>query len=99
MIRKSGNRFSEKIMHKQNDEVMRAAESAMHEPCNNLLRHWCRLQFFGIVRMAANQYAGLERLDRQRLALEHVVRHLETRPLEALDPAFDRDPVAMGRGD
>src|SRR5882762_11932654 len=74
-------------------------ESAPHESCNNLLRHWRRLQPAGVVRMAADQYAGLEGLDRQRLALEHLVRHLKTRALEAFDPAFDRDPVAMGRGD
>src|SRR4051794_33130816 len=58
-----------------------AAESALHESCNNLLRHWCRLQLVGVIRMAADQYAGLESLDRQRLALEHLVRHLKTRPL------------------
>src|SRR6202043_1008145 len=43
--------------------------------------------------------AGLERLDRQRLALEHLVGHLKTRTLEAFDPAFDSDPVTVGRGD
>src|ERR1700733_12243151 len=49
--------------------------------------------------MMPDQHAGLERLDRQRLALEHLVGHLEARTLETLDPALDRDPVAMGGGD
>src|SRR5947209_1192854 len=49
--------------------------------------------------MAPDQHAGFERLDRQCLALEHLVGDLEAGTLEALDPAFDRDPVAMGGGD
>src|SRR6202047_2552181 len=78
---------------------MRLAESAPHELRNNFLRYGCGFQPCGIVRVTADQHAGLEGLDRQRLALEHLVGHLEARALEALDPAFDRDPVAMGRGD
>src|SRR6266851_9516695 len=78
---------------------MPLAWSAPHELRNNLLRHRCRFQPCGIVRMAPDQHAGLESLDRQRLALEHLVGYLEARTLETLDPAFDRDPVAMGRGD
>src|SRR5712675_615936 len=49
--------------------------------------------------MTTDKHADLERLDRQRLTLVHLVGHLETRTLETLDPALDRDPVAMGRGD
>src|ERR1039458_8674738 len=78
---------------------MRIAESAPLEPRNYLLRHRCRLQPRGLVRVTSDQHAGLERLDRQRLALEHLVDHLEARPPEALDPAFDGDPVAVSRCD
>src|ERR1700722_1243677 len=80
-------------------QVMLFTESAPHEPGNGLLRHGRRFQPCGIVGVAADQHAGLERLDRQRLALEHPVGYLETRTLEAFDPALDGDPVAMGRGD
>ena len=48
--------------------------------------------------MLADQHAGLECLDRQCLALEDIVDYLERGSLEALDPAFDPDPVAVGRG-
>src|SRR5271170_2502787 len=78
---------------------MRVFKSAPHEFCNDLLRHRSRFQLRGVVGMTANQYAGLECLDRERLALEHPVGDLKARTLETLDPAFDRDPVAMGRGD
>src|SRR3984885_15062659 len=80
-------------------QVMLFTDLAPHEPGNDLLRHGRRFQPCGIVGVAADQHAGLERLDRQRLALEHPVGHLETRTLEAFDPALDGDPVAMGRGD
>src|SRR3978361_477044 len=76
---------------------MRRVKSAPREPLDDLLRHRRRFQPRGIVRMLADQYAGLERLDRQRLALEHVVDYLEAGALETLDPAFDPDPVAMVR--
>src|SRR6476469_6236014 len=49
--------------------------------------------------MPSDQHAGLERLDRQRLALEYFMGHFKTRTLETLDPALDGDPVAVGRGD
>src|ERR1700737_136459 len=78
---------------------MRLAESAPHELRNDLLRYNCGFQPCGIVRMTSDQHAGLECLDRQRLALEHLVGHLEAGTLETLDPAFDRDPVTVGRGD
>src|SRR3984885_798500 len=73
--------------------------SALHELRNDLLRHRRGFQLAGIVRVMPDQHAGLERLDRQRLALEHLVGHLEARAFETLDPAFDRYPVAMRRGD
>src|ERR1035438_3607236 len=78
---------------------MRVLKSAPHEFCNDLLRHRSRFQLRGVVGMTADQHAGLERLDRKRLALEHLVGDLKARTLETFDPAFDRDPVAMGRGD
>src|SRR6202162_5045437 len=68
-------------------QVMLFTDLAPHEPGNDLLRHGRRFQPCGIVGVAADQNAGLERLDRQRLALEHLVGHLETRTLEAFDPA------------
>src|SRR5665213_497996 len=73
--------------------------SALHEPCDDFLRHRRRFQPGRVIRVAADQHPGLERLDRQRVGLEHLVGDLEARPLETLDPAFDRYPVAMGRGD
>src|SRR5438105_2876585 len=76
-----------------------ARKSTLHELRNNLLRHRCRFQPRGVVGMTPDQNAGLERLDRQRLALEHLVDDLKARALETFDPAFDGDPVAMGRGD
>src|ERR1700732_2510372 len=78
---------------------MRAPKSAPHEFCDDLLWHRRRFQLRKVIGMTADQHAGLERLDRQRLALERLVGDLEARALEAFDPAFDRDPVAMGRGD
>src|SRR5882757_642469 len=75
---------------------MYSPSSALLEPRDYLLRYGCRFQPVGIVRVTPDQHASLERLDRQRLALEHLVGHLEAGALEALDPAFDRDPVAMG---
>src|SRR3984893_1885368 len=78
---------------------MRAPKSAPHEFCDDLLWHRRRFQLRKVIGMTADQHAGLDRLDRQRLALEHLVGDLEARALEAFDPAFDRDPVAMGRGD
>src|SRR5438309_7680786 len=77
----------------------RITPSAAQEAIDNLLRHRCRFQLRRVVEMTADQHAGLERFDRQRLALEHLVRDLEAGALEALDPAFYRDPVAMGRRD
>src|SRR5882724_1485186 len=78
---------------------MRPAWSAPHELRNDLLRHRRRFQPRRIVRVTSDQHTGFERLDRQRLALEYLVDDFKARALEALDPAFDRDPVAMGRGD
>src|ERR1700738_1265640 len=78
---------------------MRRLKSAPLEPGNDLLRERRGLQPGRIVPVTADQDAGLERLDRQRLALEHKVGHLEAGTLETLDPAFDRDPVAMGGSD
>src|SRR3954469_23898115 len=72
---------------------------ALLEFCDDLLRYGRRFQPAGIVRMAADQHAGLERLDRKTLAFEYVVDHVETRAAPGLDPALDPDPVAMGRGD
>src|ERR1700727_1529431 len=72
--------------------------SSFHEFRNDFLRHRCRLQAGAIVRVMPDQYPRLERLDRKPLTLVDLVGHLETRSLEALNPAFDRDPVAMGRG-
>src|SRR3954451_11351589 len=80
------------------ESAPRGTESAPHESLDDLRRHRRRFELRGVVRMLADQHAGLERLDRQRLALEHVVEHLERGSLETLDPAFDPDPVAMGRG-
>src|ERR1700676_3874039 len=74
-------------------------KSALGEPRNDFRGHGDGLQPSGIVRMASDQNPGLEGLDRQRLALEHLVGDLEARALETLDPALDGDPVAMGRGD
>ena len=54
-----------------------ALKSTIHEAVNDLLRNGCRFQLLGIVGMTADQHAGLERLDRQRVTLEHLVRHLE----------------------
>src|SRR6266852_74128 len=78
---------------------MRLAKSALLEPGNDLFRYGCRFQPRRIVRMTADQHTGFERLDRQSFPLEHLVGHLEARTLETLDPALDRDPVAMGRRD
>src|SRR3984957_9742607 len=75
------------------------AALALHELRDDLLWHRRGFQLAGVVRMMPDQHAGLERLDRQRLTLEHLVGHLEARTLETLDPALDRDPVAMGGGD
>src|SRR5687767_5478711 len=77
---------------------MPGTESAPHESLDDLWWHRGRFQLRWVVRMPADQHAGLERLDRQRLPLEHVVGHLERGSLETLDPALDPDPVAMGRG-
>src|SRR5438270_7246420 len=76
-----------------------ASKSAPHEFSDDFLRHRRRFQPRGVVGMPPDQYAGLERFDRKRLALEHLVGDLKARALETFDPAFDRDPVAMGRGD
>src|ERR1700754_445381 len=73
--------------------------SASLEFRNDLLRYRRRFQPAGIVRMAPDQHAGFECLDCQRLVLEHVVDHIKTRAAPGLDPAFDPDPVAMGRRD
>src|SRR4030088_1719071 len=73
--------------------------SALHELRNNLLRHRRRFQPRRIVGVTPDQHAGLECLDRQRVALEYLVRHLEAGALKTRDPPFDRDPVAMRRGD
>src|SRR3954462_6480943 len=73
--------------------------SALLESCDDLLRPRRRFQSARVVRMAADQHAGLERLDRQPLGLEHVVDHVEARAAPGLDAALDGDPVAMGRGD
>src|SRR5439155_18792045 len=78
---------------------MRRPKSVPHESLDDLWWHRRRFQLRGIVRMLADKHASLERLDRQGLALEHVVDHFEARSLETLDPAFDSDPVAVGRGD
>src|SRR5882672_700842 len=78
---------------------MRFARSALLEPGNDLFRYGCRFQPRRIVRMTADQHTGFERLDRQSFPLEHLVGYLEARTLETLDPALDRDPVAMGRRD
>ena len=75
------------------------AKSAPLEPLDDLRGHRGRFQPVGIVRVTPDQNAGLESLDRQRVALEHLVGHLEAGALETLDPAFDPDPVAMGRRD
>src|SRR4029077_16494872 len=75
------------------------SRSAAHELRNHLLRDRCGFQPVRIVRMASDQHARLERLDRQCFFLVHLVRYLEARALETLDPAFHRDPVAVGRGD
>src|SRR6202048_5628659 len=75
---------------------MRVPKSPPLNPFNALRRHRGRFQPVGIVRVTPDQHASLERLDRQRLALEHLVGHLEAGAPEALDPAFDRDPLAMG---
>src|ERR1700751_2305827 len=47
-------------------QVMLFTDLAPHEPGNDLLRHGRRFQPCGIVGVAADQHAGLERLDRQR---------------------------------
>src|SRR6266436_9892902 len=73
--------------------------SAPREPFDNLLRERRRFEPRRIARMPSDQDAGLERLDCQRLALEHLVGNFKTRTLEPLDPALDGDPVAVGRGD
>ena len=49
--------------------------------------------------MMPDQDPRLEGLDRQRIALEYLVGDLKTRMLDAFDPGFDRDPVAMCGGD
>ena len=68
---------------------MRGCESAPHEPLDDLRRHRSRFQPCWIVRVTADQHAGLGRLDGELLALENVVDHLEAGSLETLDPAFD----------
>src|SRR4051812_46546896 len=74
-------------------------ELALHEFGNDLLRHGRGFQPRRIVRMAADQHARFERLDAQGLALEHLVSELKTGTVETLDPALDRDPVAVGGSD
>src|SRR5882762_6985496 len=75
------------------------ARSTAHEFGDDFFGHRRGFQLVGLVGMASDQHAGLERLDRQRLDLEHLMGDLEAGALETLDPAFDRDPVAMGGRD
>src|ERR1700733_6091670 len=73
-------------------------QSFLHKFRHDFLRHRRRLQAGGIVGVMPDQHPRLERLDRKLLTLIDLVGHLETRSLETLDPAFDRDPIAVGRG-
>src|SRR4051812_11417630 len=75
------------------------APLALHEFRPHLLRKGRRFQLVGVSRIAPDEYAGLEALERQRLALENLMRDVERRALDALDPALDRDPVAIGGRD